>query len=81
MDITSFVVQGRDQALLYGDYSTYHANLTRRLLSSRKKIGIATKNRGKYSKRNDVTAEDVTQNQEFVTTKSCLRVGIQSRGY
>ena len=42
MDITSFVVQGRDQALLYGDYSTYHAQLTKRLLNSRKKLGIAT---------------------------------------
>ncbi|PHH86307.1 hypothetical protein CDD83_10434 [Cordyceps sp. RAO-2017] len=66
MDITSFVIQGRDQALLYGDFSTYHAQLAKRLLNSRKKLGIATKNRGKYQKRDGPTAEDVAGNREYV---------------
>ncbi|KAG6008388.1 hypothetical protein E4U21_004593 [Claviceps maximensis] len=66
MDITSFVVQGRDQALLYGDYSTYHAQLSKRLLSSRKKLGIVTKNRGKFHKREPITAEDISANNENV---------------
>lgn len=64
MDITSYVVQGRDQALLYGDYSTYHEQLAKRLLSSRKKLGIVTKNRGKFQKKDSVTSEDVSSNNE-----------------
>ncbi|KAJ4270027.1 signal recognition particle subunit srp68 [Fusarium torreyae] len=66
MDITKFVVQGRDQALLYGDYSTYHASLTKRLLSCRKKLGISTKNRGKFRPQDKVTAEQIAQNHEYV---------------
>lgn len=64
MDITGFVVQGRDQALLYGDYSTYHGQLAKRLLSSRKKLGIVTKNRGKFHKKDQITSEDVSANNE-----------------
>ena len=66
MDITTFVVQGRDKALLYGDYSTYHGQLAKRLLTSRRKLGIATRNRGKFSKKEDVTSEDVGENHEYV---------------
>lgn len=65
MDITSFVVRGRDQALLYGDFSTYHGQLSKRLLNSRKKLGIVTKNRGKFRKPEQVTAEDVQGNNEY----------------
>lgn len=65
MDITSFVVQGRDQALLYGDYSTYHRQLAKRLLNSRKKLGIATRNRGKFQKRDKITAQEVGGNNEY----------------
>lgn len=64
MDITKFITEGRDQALSYGDYSTYHKQLSRRLLNSRKKLGIATKNRGKAQKREQVTAEQIGQNKE-----------------
>ncbi|KAM4056829.1 RNA-binding signal recognition particle 68 domain-containing protein [Hirsutella rhossiliensis] len=66
MEITSFVVQGRDQALLYGDYSTYHSQLAKRLLNSRKKLGVATKNRGKFQKRDNITALQVGGNHEYV---------------
>lgn len=66
MDITSFVVQGRDQALLYGDYSTYHSQLSKRLLSSRKKLSIATKNRGKFHKKEAVTADNIAEDRECV---------------
>ncbi|KAG5968671.1 hypothetical protein E4U58_001781 [Claviceps cyperi] len=66
MDITSFVLQGRDQALLYGDYATYHGQLTKRLLSSRKKLGIVTKNRGKFHKREPITSDDIAANNEHV---------------
>lgn len=64
MDITAFIIQGRDQALLYGDYSIYHSQLSKRLLNSRKKLGISSKNRGKFHKRGTVTAEDIGQNRE-----------------
>jgi signal recognition particle subunit SRP68 len=66
MDITSFIVQGRDKALLYGDYATYHSQLSKRLLNSRKKLGLVTKNRGKFRKREHVTAEDIAENREYV---------------
>ncbi|KAJ3503485.1 hypothetical protein NM208_g16505 [Fusarium decemcellulare] len=66
MDITKFVVQGRDQALLYGDYSTYHGSLAKRLLSCRRKLGIVTKNRGKFHEHDKVTAEKVAENNEYV---------------
>ncbi|UNI21750.1 signal recognition particle subunit srp68 [Purpureocillium takamizusanense] len=66
MDITSFIVQGRDQALLYGDYSTYHSQLAKRLLNTRKKLGIATRNRGKFHNKDKVTAEDVAASHEHV---------------
>ncbi|KAI9171187.1 LOW QUALITY PROTEIN: Signal recognition particle subunit SRP68 [Paramyrothecium foliicola] len=66
MDITKTVVQGRDKALLYGDYSTYHSQLTKRLANSRKKLAISTKNRGKFQKRDAATAEDVGSNHEYV---------------
>ena len=65
MDITSFVVQGRDKALLYGDYSTYHSQLTKRLANSRKKLAISTRNRGKFQKGAQVTSENVGTNQEY----------------
>ncbi|TDZ40632.1 Signal recognition particle subunit SRP68 [Colletotrichum spinosum] len=66
MDITNFVVSGRDSALLYGDYATYQSQLVKKLLNSRKKLGIATKNRGKYSKKADITAGQVSENHEYI---------------
>ncbi|KAH7328185.1 signal recognition particle, 68 kDa subunit [Stachybotrys elegans] len=65
MDITSFVVQARQKALLFGgDYSTYHSQSSKRLLNSRRKLGITTKHRGKFQKRPQVTPQDVAANQE-----------------
>lgn len=64
MDITSFVLQGRDNALAYGDYSTYHSQLAKRLLSSRKKLGIASRNRGKFHNTEAITSENISENHE-----------------
>ncbi|CAJ2512885.1 Uu.00g010040.m01.CDS01 [Anthostomella pinea] len=64
MDITNFVVSARNQALLYGDYATYHRQLTQKLLNSRKRLKISTKNRAKYSKKPTVTAAQISQNHE-----------------
>ncbi|KAK1985801.1 signal recognition particle protein [Colletotrichum cereale] len=66
MDITRFVVSGRDAALLYGDYATYQNQLAKKLLNSRKKLGIATRNRGKFSKKGDVTAAQIAENHEYI---------------
>ncbi|OAA61454.1 hypothetical protein ISF_05533 [Cordyceps fumosorosea ARSEF 2679] len=66
MEITSFVLQGRDNSLVYGDYSTYHSQLSKRLLSSRKKLGIATRNRGKYHKAEAITSERIAENREYI---------------
>jgi len=64
MDITKFVVSGRAQA--FGDNAVYRGQLSRRLLKSRKKLGIATRNRGKYQKKDEVTAEQIRENPEYV---------------
>ncbi|OBR08986.1 Signal recognition particle subunit SRP68 [Colletotrichum higginsianum IMI 349063] len=66
MDITKFVVSGRDAALLYGDYGTYQNQLAKKLLNSRKKLGIATRNRGKFSKKGEVTAIQIAENHEYI---------------
>ncbi|KAI2611956.1 Cupredoxin [Hypoxylon sp. NC1633] len=66
MDITSFVVSARNQALLYGDYSTYHRQLTQKLHNCRKRLNIATKNRGKFISKDKVTAEKVAENIEYL---------------
>lgn len=64
MDITAFIKEGREKALLYGDHSTYHTQLSKRLLSCRKKLGIVTKSRGKFQKRDAVTADNIAENKE-----------------
>ncbi|OHW90478.1 signal recognition particle 68 kDa protein [Colletotrichum incanum] len=66
MDITKFVVSGRDAALLYGDYATYQNQLAKKLLNSRKKLGIATRNRGKFNKKGEVTATQIAENHEYI---------------
>lgn len=65
MDITNFVLSGRDQALLYGDYSTYRAALSRRLASLRRKVGLATKKGAKYAIKGPVTAQEIASNHEY----------------
>jgi signal recognition particle subunit SRP68 len=64
MEVTKFVVTGRDKAKLYGDYSTYRTSLSNRVHNLRKKLGVATKPRAKYTNRAPVTAEDIGRNHE-----------------
>jgi signal recognition particle subunit SRP68 len=64
MEVTKFVVSGRDKAKLYGDYATYRTQLSNRIHNLRKKLGIATKPRAKYSIKGPVTAEDIASNHE-----------------
>lgn len=65
MDITNFVVSARNQALLYGDYNTYHKQLVKKLHNCRKRLNIVTKNRGKFSKKDTITAEKLAENHEY----------------
>ncbi|ESZ98675.1 hypothetical protein SBOR_0913 [Sclerotinia borealis F-4128] len=65
MEVTKFIIEGRDEAKLYGDSSAYRGRLSNRIHNLRKKLGIATKPRAKYSNR-PVTAEDIGQNHEYV---------------
>ncbi|KAI9846580.1 MAG: hypothetical protein M1837_003821 [Sclerophora amabilis] len=66
MDITAFTSSYRENALLIGDYNYYRAQLSRRLLTLRKKLGRTSAKGKKYSGRPPVTAQDVAQDHEFV---------------
>ncbi|KAJ4300275.1 signal recognition particle subunit srp68 [Collariella sp. IMI 366227] len=66
MDVTKFVVLHREKALLYGDYATYRSQLANKLANGRKKLGVATKNRGKYNPKGHITPEQIAENHEYV---------------
>ncbi|KAI0011025.1 hypothetical protein F4779DRAFT_626858 [Xylariaceae sp. FL0662B] len=66
MDITNFVVLARNQALLYGDYTTYHKQLAKKVHNCRKRLNIVSKNRGKFTKKSPVTAQQVAENHDFL---------------
>ena len=66
MEVTNFVVSGREKAKLYGDYATYRKQLSNRIHNLRRKLGVATKPRAKYSGKGAVTAEDIAGNHELV---------------
>lgn len=64
MDITKFVADYREAALLVGNYTTYRTQLSRRLRIVRKKLGRATAKNAKYAAKASVTAEEVGKNVE-----------------
>ncbi|ORY62949.1 signal recognition particle protein [Pseudomassariella vexata] len=66
MDITNFVLAARNQALLYGDYSTYHRLLTKKLHNCRKKLKLTSKNRSKFVKKGPVAAEQIAEDHEYL---------------
>ena len=76
MDITNFVTAQREKALLVGDYASYRASLSRRLLTVRKKLGRASPKGRKYAPKAPVIDEDIASNNEFVVITlpfdSCL---------
>lgn len=65
MEVTKYVVSGRDKAKLYGDYARYRTLLSNRLHNLRKKLGVATKPRAKYTAKTPITAEDIGRNHEY----------------
>jgi len=66
MDVTKFVASGRDKAKLDGNYAQYRKQLSNRIHTLRKKLGVATKPRAKFTPKAPVTAEDIGRNQEYV---------------
>ena len=68
MDLTAFVVSRRESALLLGDYNSYRAQLSRRLLTLRKRLGRTTLKGKKYTPKTPITAGDIASNHEY----SCL---------
>ncbi|KAI1809942.1 Cupredoxin [Poronia punctata] len=66
MDITNYVLSARNQALLYGDYTTYHRLLVKKLHASRRRLNVVTKNRGKFVKKQPLTPEQLAADQEFL---------------
>ena len=64
MDITAFVASHR-QTLLISDYSTYRSQLSRQILSTRKRLRIATPRREKFTPR-PVTADNIGDTKEYV---------------
>ncbi|CBX99350.1 predicted protein [Plenodomus lingam JN3] len=66
MDITKFIVDFRESAFLLGDYSSYRAQLSRRLRIVRKKLGRATPKNAKFAAKDGVTAAEIGENVEYV---------------
>lgn len=63
MNVTQFIASNRE-ALLIGDYNSYRAQLSRRLLAARRRVGRATHKKDKFAVK-PITAEDVASNHEF----------------
>lgn len=72
MDITKFIVDYRESAFLVGSYGTYRAQLSRRLLTVRKKLGRATPKNQKYGAKAPVTADDIGKNVEYGGPINCF---------
>lgn len=70
MDITNFIVSCRNGALLLGDYGAYRAQLSRRILTLRRKLGRTSAKGRKYTPKAPVTAQDVASNHEYVSPET-----------
>jgi signal recognition particle subunit SRP68 len=66
VEVTEFVLSLREKAFLYGDHSTYRTQLSRKLLKTRKRLNIATKNRGKFSKKPAITGTAIAEHPEYL---------------
>lgn len=67
MEITAFVVAQREKALLVGDYGSYRKQLSRRILTVRRKLNyVSTKGPPKTS----ITPQDIASNHEYVKQSS-----------
>jgi hypothetical protein len=66
MEVTNFIVALREKALLEGDYGSYRTQLSGKLLNSRRKLNIATKHRGKFHRRENLTIQQINEDHELV---------------
>ena len=64
MDITNFLVKQRGQTLSVGDYASYRTQLSRRLLTVRRKLNYKSVKGGQYAAQPPISAEDVKKNHE-----------------
>ncbi len=69
MDITQFVSAQREKSLTLGSYDSYHAHLTTRIATLRKRLGRATPKNSKFAAKAPITAADVKQNNEYLLGK------------
>ncbi|KAI9763332.1 MAG: hypothetical protein M1840_000597 [Geoglossum simile] len=65
MDLTAFVASHRENGLLLGDYNSYRTQLSRRILTLRKRLGRTTPKGKKYTPKAPITAEDIASDHEF----------------
>jgi hypothetical protein len=64
MDITSFILSHRERALLIGDYGTYKTQLSRQLVTLRKRLGRSTPKKSKFTVK-PITVDDYKSNNEY----------------
>jgi len=64
MDITHFVITQRDKALPVGDYGSYRTQLSRRLLTVRRKLDFKSVKAQKYAAKAPVSVEDIRNHHE-----------------
>ena len=66
MEITRFIVERRNDALVVGDYGTYRKALSRRILTLRRRLGRTTAKGRKYTQKAPITSDDVASDVESV---------------
>lgn len=66
MEITRFIVERRNDALVVGDYGIYRKALSRRILTLRRRLGRTTAKGRKYIQKAPITSDDVTSDIESV---------------
>ncbi|KAI9886687.1 MAG: hypothetical protein M1823_001531 [Watsoniomyces obsoletus] len=66
MEITKYIITKRNEALLRGDHAAYRAQLSRRLLKVRRRLGRTAGKSRKYTAAGVVTAGDIVGNNEYV---------------
>ena len=66
MEITNFISAHRDKALLAGDYGSYRTQLSRRLLTVRRKLNYKSVKGHKYAAVAPIAVDDVKNSHELV---------------
>lgn len=67
MEITAFVAAQREKALLAGDYGSYRKQLSRRILTVRRKLNYVS---AKGPPKPSITPQNIASNHEYVNQSS-----------